>query len=73
MQWRIRASVRDEATGDSVEFSSRSLAEEAADLLDQATGGERPTKPQDAAPFAAYDISHGADGWIYIWRGDGAT
>lgn len=72
MQWRIRASVTDETTGDSVEFSSRSMADEAAGLLDRASLGQRPTKPQDAAPFAAYDISHGADGWIYIWYGDGA-
>jgi hypothetical protein len=72
VQWRIRASLTDESTGDSVEFSSRSMADEAAELLERATHGERPPKPQDAAPFAAYDISHGDDGWIYMWYGDGA-
>lgn len=72
MQWRIRASVTDESSGESVEFSSRAMAGEVAELLERATRGERPTRPEDATPFAAYDLSHGADGWIYIWFGDGA-
>jgi hypothetical protein len=72
VQWRIRASVTDQITGESVEFSSRSMADETAELLDRATRGDRPSEAQNATPSGAYDISHGEDGWIYIWYGDGA-
>ena len=72
VQWRIRARVTDGPTGDCIEFSRRSMAQEVAELLNRATRGERPVEPRDATPFPAYDVSHGHDGWVYIWCGDGA-
>jgi hypothetical protein len=72
LQWRIRARMIDAESGDSVEFQSAALAQEGATLLDGAGRGEAPPLPADPTPFPSYDISHGVDGWIYIWFGDGA-
>lgn len=63
IQWRVRARVTDKERGDFIEFSSRSLAREAAELLDRAAGGQKPSVPHDVTPFPAYDVSHGVDGW----------
>jgi hypothetical protein len=73
VQWRIRACVTDSNAGESIEFSSRELAAEVAELLDRANRGEKPTGSPEATPFPAYDVSQGEDGWIYIWHGDGAV
>ena len=70
--WRIRAQVIDAETGDSVEFQSVALAREGATLLEGAGRRGAPPLPADPTPFPTYDRSHGVDGWIYIFVGDGA-
>ena len=73
IQWRIRARVTDDETGDFIEFRSLSLADHAVRLLDRASRGDLPTSQRPASSFATYDLTHGKDGWwIYIWHGDGA-
>jgi hypothetical protein len=75
MLWRVRARLRDSATGEELELRSVQLAEEVRRALERADAGELEALPADASPFRRYETSPTTpppDGWHYLMRAEGA-
>jgi hypothetical protein len=72
MLWRVRARLRDSATGEELELRSERLAEEVGRALERADAGELDPLPADASPFRRYEKTAEAEGWHYLTRAEGA-
>jgi hypothetical protein len=72
MLWRVRARLRDSATGEELELRSEQLAEEVRRALERADAGELDAFPPDASPFRRYEVGPPSAGWHYLTRAEGA-
>jgi hypothetical protein len=72
MLWRVRARLRDSATGEELELRSEQLAEEVRRVLERADAGELDALPADASPFRRYETTSTPDDWHYLTRAEGA-
>jgi hypothetical protein len=70
--WRVRARLRDSATGEELELRSEQLAQEVRRTLERADAGDLDALPADASPFRRYETSSATDGWHYLTRAEGA-
>ena len=72
MLWRVRARLRDSATGEELELRGEQLAQEVRHALERADAGELDALPADASPFRRYEVGSPSAGWHYLWRAEGA-
>jgi hypothetical protein len=72
MLWRVRARLRDSASGEELDLRSEQLAEEVRRALERADAGDLDALPDDASPFRRYETKSTPDGWHYLTRAEGA-
>ena len=72
MLWRVRARLRDSATGEELELRGEQLAREVRHALERADAGDLDALPADASPFRRYETTPAPDGWHYMTRAEGA-
>ena len=72
MLWRVRARLRDSATGEELDLRNERIAAEVRDALQRAEAGELEPLPAGASPFRRYETMPTPDGWHYLTRAEGA-